>query len=189
MHSTRLAPRTASPAQVKFLADLITDLTTWTTDPRLDDETRSNARAVAETLAAYPTSGGDPSKLITQGIGARLILRQAYGKPQSVPTAPEAFPAVPDGRYCIDTDGDPAFYKVKAGRSRVFIDRFASDNTYPVIRNAERSRVLLAIAADPKAAGVRFGQLIEKCCRCGRTLTDKVSRERGIGPECASKGW
>lgn len=28
-----------------------------------------------------------------------------------------------------------------------------------------------------------------KCCRCGRMLTDSESIERGIGPECAKKGW
>jgi hypothetical protein len=30
-----------------------------------------------------------------------------------------------------------------------------------------------------------------RCCRCGRTLTDPLSIERGIGPECWEKtgGW
>ena len=28
-----------------------------------------------------------------------------------------------------------------------------------------------------------------KCCRCGRMLTDNESIERGVGPECAKKGW
>jgi hypothetical protein len=29
-----------------------------------------------------------------------------------------------------------------------------------------------------------FGRQADKCCCCGRALTDVVSRTRGIGPEC-----
>lgn len=35
-----------------------------------------------------------------------------------------------------------------------------------------------------------YGKLYGVCCICGRTLTDEVSIERGIGPICATKqGW
>jgi len=30
----------------------------------------------------------------------------------------------------------------------------------------------------------RYGQEIGSCGRCNRRLTDDLSRERGIGPEC-----
>lgn len=49
---------------------------------------------------------------------------------------------------------------------------------------------LLAILAEPQAAMELYGRLIGSCGHCGRTLTNEVSRERGIGPKCATKmGW
>lgn len=39
------------------------------------------------------------------------------------------------------------------------------------------------------AAMVLYGQEIGACGRCGSSLTDKDSRDRGIGPECARKGF
>ena len=33
----------------------------------------------------------------------------------------------------------------------------------------------------------KFGALYGTCCVCGRTLTDEVSIEAGIGPVCAQK--
>lgn len=50
--------------------------------------------------------------------------------------------------------------------------------------------VLRRIVDDPKGAMTRYGQEIGHCGRCGRTLTDADSRERGIGPDCAKiLGW
>jgi hypothetical protein len=37
------------------------------------------------------------------------------------------------------------------------------------------------------AAQHLFGQSVGNCCRCGRTLTDQVSRAEGVGPECRGK--
>lgn len=41
----------------------------------------------------------------------------------------------------------------------------------------------LVIVDMPKAAA-DFGHMLERCCRCGRTLTDERSRWYAIGPEC-----
>lgn len=46
---------------------------------------------------------------------------------------------------------------------------------------------LLAIAADPKEAAVRWGRRTGSCSCCGRLLTDKVSVALGIGPICITK--
>lgn len=41
-----------------------------------------------------------------------------------------------------------------------------------------------------REAAARFGQELDACGRCGRDLTDRVSRACGVGPECRSKdGW
>jgi hypothetical protein len=46
--------------------------------------------------------------------------------------------------------------------------------------------VLAAVAlAGALDAQVLYGQQIGRCGVCNRTLTDQVSRDRGIGPHCA----
>lgn len=93
-------------------------------------------------------------------------------------------PPVPDGRYAIPKDdGTLMFYSIKNGRSRTFVDVWASDNRWPVKNPEERMRILTAIQDDPDA-GPRFGREIGRCYVCGRTLTDETSRALGIGPVC-----
>lgn len=46
---------------------------------------------------------------------------------------------------------------------------------------------LKAIAKDPLAAAVRYGQRTGKCACCGRKLTNKLSIDLGIGPICREK--
>lgn len=98
-----------------------------------------------------------------------------------------AVPPVPDGRFAIEIDGTLKFYKVKNGHSRVFVDVQASDDWHPLTRDETRKRVLASIAADPRAAAIRYGHELGKCGICGRTLTDETSRANGIGPICADK--
>jgi hypothetical protein len=43
---------------------------------------------------------------------------------------------------------------------------------------------LKKIAADPKAAAIRFGLETGTCGRCGSPLTNAKSREYGLGPDC-----
>jgi Family of unknown function (DUF6011) len=91
---------------------------------------------------------------------------------------------VEDGRYAIEKeDGTLMFYSVKNGYAKTFVDVWASDTRYPVRNPQEIKRILEAIKADPDA-GPRFGREIGRCYVCGRTLTDELSRQLGIGPVC-----
>lgn len=142
---------------------------------------------------------------------ASAWIKAALAKPRKAPQAAPApvaeatteaqaaVPArddlVPAGRYAVAVPGDTndvSFFKVDHGRGRwegrVFVSQYASDTEYRVWGDRQAA-VLALIAADPEAAGLRYGQLIGTCCRCGRTLTDDASRAAGIGPECAKKGW
>lgn len=40
------------------------------------------------------------------------------------------------------------------------------------------------IMKNPPGAAVLYGKLLGKCAYCGRSLTDALSRHRGIGPDC-----
>lgn len=55
------------------------------------------------------------------------------------------------------------------------------------LRGAERARVILAIAEDPKAAALLYAKSTKRCGICRRTLKRPESVERGMGPVCASK--
>lgn len=55
---------------------------------------------------------------------------------------------------------------------------------------AERQAAVVAAAADPQAATIRYGRLTGRCGCCGRELENAESVARGIGPICAEKyGW
>jgi len=110
--------------------------------------------------------------------------------------AADQWPTVPRGRYAVENEeGRLMFYHVdrpSVGKwsGFTFLSVRASDELHP-IRNKEAKKLIMdRIAEDPKAAGLRFGREIGRCCICGRTLTDETSRARGIGPICAAgTGW
>jgi len=169
---------TRTPGQVKFMNDLIERLT------KLDAETGRQAREFTDLVTGKGgwTSGrgGNASEWIDRMLNKE---RELSAKIKSVPVA------VADGRYAVEEDGTLRFFKVKNGHKPgfVFLDIQASDEWHS-IRNLARIRAVLAlIAADPKAAMVRYGQELGVCGHCGRTLTDEASRAAGIGPVCASK--
>jgi len=100
---------------------------------------------------------------------------------------------VPAGRYAVENaEGKLGFYRVsrpESGRwaGKTFVNVQASDDEYPVRGAAAVGSILTKIAVDPAAAAQRYGQEIGRCSRCGRTLTDEISRAAGMGPDCRSK--
>ena len=104
---------------------------------------------------------------------------------------------VPEGRYALpNAKGDGiVFYKVSKPTEGhwtgfVFVDIQASDELYPVKNWKQREEVLRKIGLDPKGAAQLYGQKLEHCAICGRTLTNDESRAFGIGPKCrGDMGW
>jgi len=89
-------------------------------------------------------------------------------------------PARGDYAACIFVnEGDVKLGRISGGK---FHRSFHCDD-------ATQQRVLAAIA-DPAAAAKAYGQRTGSCSVCGRELTNKKSRELGIGPICAERyGW
>lgn len=54
-------------------------------------------------------------------------------------------------------------------------------------REGKAADLLSAIASDPLAAALRYGQRTGRCSCCGRELTKEASINAGIGPVCATK--
>lgn len=56
--------------------------------------------------------------------------------------------------------------------------------------NDDAEHRILAVCADPREAAIAYGKRFGVCSVCGRTLTDPVSVEAGIGPVCKDRyGW
>jgi hypothetical protein len=99
---------------------------------------------------------------------------------------------VPAGRYAIASEDGVKFYKLDrptegkwAGYT--FLKVQASDELYPIRNRDEKARIIAEIAKDVEGSAAAYGQLLGKCYKCGRTLTDETSRNLGIGPDCRSK--
>lgn len=177
---------TRSPAQVSFMASLIEQIT------RLDITRGSEAQAYTDRMTEHgnwtPGREGNASDWIGRMIAKRDELRAAAVKVQREQdrTAPAA-PQVADGRYAVEEAGVLKFFKVKNGRTRVFLDIQASSDWHAVQRLDRQRAILATIALDPKAAMIRYGHALGECGRCGRVLTDEASRAAGIGPICQSR--
>ena len=102
---------------------------------------------------------------------------------------------VDKGHYFIvdPTDNTEKFFKVQKPEppSRwsgyTFIQVQASDYFYPVRDIAHKTAILKTIAEDPITAMNEYGIRLGVCGYCGRTLTARDSRLRGMGPICAGR--
>lgn len=109
---------------------------------------------------------------------------------------------VPEGRYALDIEGDSdndlVFYQIDKPTEGqwagcTFVKQlvgapgaFRKLNIYGM----RAARVLMRVAEDPQAASLRFGKETQTCGICHSPLTNKKSRELGIGPDCRKKmGW
>lgn len=150
------------------------------------------AEAIETARAAFPgRTVADASDAIDRA--KRTADRLKAAAPVAV--APVAPQAVADGHYAlVDAEGVVKFYEVNSPTEgkwagRTFVAVQASDERYSVKNPAARSAILAAIAADPKAAMLRYGAELGRCGHCNRTLTSEW-RKVGIGPVCNGKmGW
>jgi hypothetical protein len=111
--------------------------------------------------------------------------------------APDKLP--PQGYFFIvdPTESDPdkveKFFRVRHGREDTrwegyaFLDVQASDFFYPVRDPRRRSLIFAEILKDPVSAMNEYGMRLGRCGVCNRTLTDRHSILRGIGPICAER--
>lgn len=100
------------------------------------------------------------------------------------PAAPAPTHGIREGHYAYrpDPEQPAAFYRVtEQGRIRVI----AGPAEHPY--RGELNDALLWIKANPREAAALYGQLIGRCGRCHRRLSDDDSIKRGLGPDCAQK--
>lgn len=98
-------------------------------------------------------------------------------------------PNVPPGRYAVESDeGELRFYRVwigNTGFAKVYVLHGPDSSEVPfksamgILRKIEQAGI--------EAAAIRFGNEIGACSNCGRRLTNRISRELGIGPVCGGR--
>lgn len=170
-----------SDAQKNYMEQLIASISEL--DAELGRKAREYTDGMTERGLWTPGREGKASVWISRLIAKRDALRAAAPRTPATPVQ------VADGRYAVEEDGVLKFFHVKNGRKPgvVFLDVRASDDLYPIRDRARRERVLATIAVDPAAAQMRYGVELGRCYACGRTLTDPVSRDMGIGPDCRAR--
>jgi hypothetical protein len=144
-------------------------------------------------LRACPSSGYPGS--------APAAPRNTARRPRSVElrsqTWDEIAAQVPAGWYATPSatgNNDYDFWQVdkpSEGKwsGRTFVSRVLGGHDNLPVRGRDAAVVLIAILREGTCqAMTTYGLKIGRCGKCNRTLTDKLSREIGIGPVCREKG-
>lgn len=130
--------------------------------------------------------------------------RELRGEGQPVRTweLNELLGDAPDGRYALPSKtgaNDLDFWVVSTNQGRQnptnkgkrWIRRYLGGQDAVNITPSERRIVAEAIgkltAEEAAEALARFGREVGTCGACGRSLTDEVSREAGLGPDCRAR--
>ena len=185
-------PNTATERQVAFIHDLMDRKNLFACPSWFDTVNAMDEGEYKQHIARVK----EQVKTVTKQRASQIIdtlkaLPDEVSEPQSPPVYTNDVEA---GRYAVamphpDYDEPQTkFFRVDRpteGRwaGYTFVNEQASDEHWPVKGDRKRE-VLAKIAAEPDEAMARYGQLLGHCGRCGRTLTDPLSRELGIGPVC-----
>ena len=135
----------------------------------------------AESIAA-PTQTPNPAPTLADRAGALTF----EGAREALTNA-----GIPDGRYAVPSmtgNGDLRFYRIRTRYGRTYFDRVVGSGYGGFNRagmlNPERGYAVASIIADTLGSAQRFAREVGRCSRCLSPLTDDLSRERGLGPDC-----
>jgi hypothetical protein len=186
----------ASPAQIKYILGLAEKKDTANLDPAMVPYTNPNNEAAIATL-----NNKEVNTIL-------IALRQLPYLPKAATPVPavetegsftqqlkELEDKTRAARYFIidPIDNVEKFFKFDKPEppskwaGKTFLSVQASDFLYPIKNPNHKYAVLKAIQADPIKAMNEYGIRLEVCGMCGRTLTARDSRLRGLGPICAGK--
>jgi hypothetical protein len=180
------APGTLSAKQQAFIARLATERVVPETGGPYGKGAACIVDAAAGTLGRQAASA-----IIDWMMGLPKLPLEANAQPGP------ALPDVPEGHYAIPSltgNNDLDFFRVDrptegkwAGYT--FLKRVVGGKPDLPVARAQRRTVLEAIeAAGVDAARQQYGVSIGRCYVCNRHLTDELSRQLGIGPDCRKKG-
>lgn len=122
-------------------------------------------------------------RAISEFIGE--MLKQPYLEE----SAKAIFERLSNGKYALSNqdDEDVRFYAITGDNPRRLYELTGGAGDFKFQRIYRPVGILKRIAADPVAAFALFGIKVGKCGKCGSPLTQKHTRERGIGDTCYAK--
>lgn len=104
---------------------------------------------------------------------------------------PEGDTFVPAGRYAVENEDDELrFYLVwrpKDNENFVCLYVLHGPDQTRIKGKAIWTILRKIVEAGIEEAAIRFGREIGSCSQCGRRLTNRISRELGIGPVCGGR--
>lgn len=115
---------------------------------------------------------------------------QAKAKAEGPSLRDLAEPLADKGYYALRDQENPGkihYYRITRRKGYVKVQEQASDELWPVDYRRSLAVVKALLEGDVEAAQHLYADTLEKCYRCGRTLTDETSRALRIGPECRKK--
>lgn len=120
--------------------------------------------------------------------------KAATRQPVRFPDIP-ATSYVPAGHYAVPSltgNNDLDFFRVDRPMEGkwagyIFVKRVIGGRPNAPVRGQKAREALVAISKNPEAAALQYATELGRCSKCNRHLTDELSRQLGMGPECRSK--
>lgn len=134
-------------------------------------------------------------------------LHAAIAAPLYLRRTDQTMTELPDGHYAVLDPQDPdvmTYWRVRSGRMSAWPAKAWHGPARPLSADAPQDReqriawmrdfqatyrawmeqLHAALGADPGTARRQYADLTVRCCQCGRSLRDDVSKVVGIGPDC-----
>lgn len=183
----------AHPNRVKYANDLLGKRETGSLPVNL-------LEVAMHLMEGKPVSAGEIGPLIDalrdcprKGTATPAPVAQAEAEPAKAtgPTLRDlAEPLADKGYYALRDQENPGkihYYRITRRKGYVKVQEQASDELWPVDYRRALAVVKALLDSGVEAAQHLYADTLEKCYRCGRTLTDETSRALRIGPECRKK--
>ena len=186
MSTTTYAAAPASEKQINFVCDLL--------------DKREVPADIVETITDAMADGAYTKAMASADIDAFLKLPKRASATKSGMQALLA--SVPKSKYAIPTDvlefteadddfrGDLVFIEIKEYMSTLYMRQLhgaPGSFNRSKLSTASVKAIVGIIATDPYGYTRLFGERYTCCGSCGAELTDPVSRELMLGPECRKK--
>lgn len=175
--STATAVKPASPAQIKYLTDLLA---------KRGANAPAELRATVKAALAAGTVKDGRVNLIDSMLAVRPVTTSPAPKAQV-----QKF-NIPTGDYALRDESVVKFYRVDSPTEGkwagfTFLAACASDDRFKITDKVRKAQILSRIAADLAGAAKLYGDETGHCSFCRKQLTHPESLERGCGRRCAEK--
>jgi hypothetical protein len=178
----------ASEKQIAFILSLIDER-------ELDSITRSSLKATVSSLNKKGASGLIDMLLALPKATEKVVGAVKTSIQEALSKAPKSKYAIPASELDLtltDTPltGDLLFLEIREYMNNLYMRRLTGSVggfTRWKVPNEDAVAIMSIISQDPYKYTKLFGEHYSCCGSCGAELTDPISRELQLGPECRKK--